>query len=277
MKKFGCLILLSSLLPMFAAETTDHRLDYICGEHEPYRKFFDTFTNAVAKADKKAVASLVNYPLMVNRESGTKYIKSPAALIQNYDAVFTENVRHEIAIQTYDALFVNWQGVMIGRGQVWFEGICSGIITNGKCENVTVNVVTINQDAPRTDWLSYEPAVVEVTGVIKRQTFPGPPEYESVAKGDEAETCWILHLSQIVCVKADGIKDSINDETEAGITELQLNLDEDQYAKYKKLVGKHVKVTGTLYHSINGHHHTTVLLTVKSIEPLDGKTTLSPP
>ena len=260
-----------SAFTVFAAQTTDQRLDYICGEHEPYHKFFDTFKTAVASDDKKTVANLINYPLMVNRESGTKYIKSSAALLRNYDAIFTENVRHEIAIQTYDTLFVNWQGVMIGRGQVWFEGICSGIITNGKCENVTVNVVTINQDAPRTDWLSYEPAVVEVTGVIKRQTFPGPPEYESVAKGDEAETCWILHLSQIVCVKADGIKDSINDETEEGITELQLNLDADQYAKYKKLVGKHAKVTGTLYHSINGHHHTTVLITVKSIEPLDGK------
>ena len=36
--------------------------------------------------------------------------------------------------------------------------------------------------------LLYEPQIVSLAGTLRRKTFPGRPNYESVARGDEAET-----------------------------------------------------------------------------------------
>ncbi|HEV7715064.1 MAG TPA: hypothetical protein VGO53_05695, partial [Steroidobacteraceae bacterium] len=43
-----------------------------------------------------------------------------------------------------------------------------------------------------------------VTGALSRETFAGPPNYESVDKGDKAETYWILTLREpvVLCTLA---------------------------------------------------------------------------
>jgi hypothetical protein len=76
--------------------------------------------------------------------------------------------------------------------------------------------------------VSYEPEAVKLSGVIKEHTFAGPPNYESVAKGD-----------------------------------VQLLLPRKQYGK--SLLGRKVVVRGTLFRGHTGHHHTKVLLTVIGI------------
>ncbi len=39
--------------------------------------------------------------------------------------------------------------------------------------------------AAQGDCLSYEPTEVRLTGTISRKTFPGPPNYQSIRKGDK--------------------------------------------------------------------------------------------
>ncbi|MBI5019940.1 MAG: DUF4431 domain-containing protein [Ignavibacteriales bacterium] len=112
--------------------------------------------------------------------------------------------------------------------------------------------------------LRYEPAVVTLTGVIERQIFPGRPNYKSIKNGDEPETCWILKLQRSVCVAASDT-DQVN-ETEYNVKRMHLVLQQHQYKSYHKLLGRKVIVTGTLFHSITGHHHTRVLLTTKEIK-----------
>jgi hypothetical protein len=108
--------------------------------------------------------------------------------------------------------------------------------------------------------LSYEPDTVVLKGTIRRPTFAGPPNYESVAKGDQAETVWLLHLTHPICVSA-----SSDWEKETGVSKLQLVFaNRSQYDK--ALLNRKVDVTGTLYHAHTGHHHTTVLITVASIK-----------
>jgi hypothetical protein len=117
--------------------------------------------------------------------------------------------------------------------------------------------------------LSYEPATVELSGTIIRKTMPGPPNYESIRKGDTPETLWILHLDRPVCVT--GNTDDVN-EPERNVTDLQLVLDEKQYAQIRKYVGQRIRVTmtGTLFHSHTAHHRTSVLLAVKGIRQNSG-------
>jgi hypothetical protein len=111
--------------------------------------------------------------------------------------------------------------------------------------------------------LSYGPKIVSVTGVISRIDFPGRPNYESTAKGDERETFWILKLDKSVCVFAD--KSDMTSEAETGVKELQLVMDSSQYEQYRTLLSAPVTVKGTLYHAAAGRHRTSVLINVGEI------------
>ena len=115
--------------------------------------------------------------------------------------------------------------------------------------------------------LQYEPAHVALRGVIRRVTFPGPPNYESVARGDAAETCWLLELDRVACMDATP-NDEIN-AAQSNIRRVQLVLDgEHDYSQYRQLVGEHVEAMGYLFAGHTGHHHTEVLLTVRELRPL---------
>jgi hypothetical protein len=110
--------------------------------------------------------------------------------------------------------------------------------------------------------LSYDTDSVRLSGTISRKTFPGPPNYESIKRGDEPETYWVLHLSSPICTTA-----SADNDAESGVMDLQLILTRKQYALYKKFVGRRARVTikGKLSHAITGHHHTPVLMEVVNI------------
>src|SRR3954469_7327707 len=87
------------------------------------------------------------------------------------------------------------------------------------------------------DCLSYQSSSVTLRGEIARQTFAGRPNFESIEHGDEPETYWILHVSQPVCVSGD--ENTPNGETTVkDVTDIQLILNDKQYAMYKELPGK---------------------------------------
>jgi hypothetical protein len=108
--------------------------------------------------------------------------------------------------------------------------------------------------------LSYEPAEVRLRGRVSRQTFPGPPNYENIKKGDKPETYWVLHLDTPICVAA-----SADNDAESGVTDLQLILSPGELTRFKSFVRRRlsVRIVGRLSHAITGHHHTPVLLEVK--------------
>jgi len=110
--------------------------------------------------------------------------------------------------------------------------------------------------------LTYEPDTVSLKGTIKRRTFAGPPNYESVAKGDQPEVMWVLHLARPICVSASGDR-----KEEKNVSKLQLVFTgaENDYRRYRSFVNKRVTVNGTLFSAQTGHHYTRVLLTVTGI------------
>ncbi len=112
------------------------------------------------------------------------------------------------------------------------------------------------------DCLPYEPAIVELSGRVERQTFPGRPNYESIEDGDEPETHWILHLSAPACTRQGS---GVDHEPESGVTRMQLLLSPQEYDAYRPLLGQRVVARGTLTHAITGHHHTPVMLQVRSL------------
>jgi hypothetical protein len=124
---------------------------------------------------------------------------------------------------------------------------------------------SVSQTKPQSECLSYEPSVVTLSGTLVRKTFPGPPNYESVKKGDRPETSWFLDLPESVCVNESKTEPDLNPK-QSGIHEIQLVLKPEQYQQHKGMVGMKVLATGTLFGEHTGHHHTPVLLTVRTLD-----------
>jgi hypothetical protein len=116
----------------------------------------------------------------------------------------------------------------------------------------------------RDKCLLYGPSVVKLTGTLVRKTFPGPPEYKSIRDGDRSETSWFLDLNTPVCVNQDKAQPDLNPGRN-DVRTVQLVVSAESYKKYKILVGQRVITTGTLFGEHTGHHHTPVLLTVRSL------------
>jgi len=116
-----------------------------------------------------------------------------------------------------------------------------------------------------TSCVSYDPSVVRLTGTLIRKTFPGPPNFESIRGGDEPETYWLLNLPKPICVNQDNTEPDLNPMQE-NVRRVQLVLDPSVYKQYGNLVGKRITVTGTLFGAHTGHHHTPVLVTVKTLQ-----------
>lgn len=119
-------LLLSS--PVFAQSAADMNksLDQLFGAHKPYAEFFAKLQAAIAAGDKSTVAGLVDYPFQARIGDKAIKVRDAAHFIADYDRVITAKVKAAVAKQTYATLFANWQGVMIGDGEIWFSGIGDG-------------------------------------------------------------------------------------------------------------------------------------------------------
>ena len=101
-----------------------------------------------------------------------------------------------------------------------------------------------------------EYGTASLTGTLVRQTYPGPPDYESVTKGDEPRVIWILLLDQRTCI-ADS---SSGYASRYGEREVQLLLDAKQYVQYRNLLGKRVIVAGELRRGGAAHEKRLVII-----------------
>jgi hypothetical protein len=98
------------------------------------RAFLSALQTAVSDGDKAKVAAMVSYPLLAIRGNRKTRIKNKAEFLSQYDAIFDAHVRQAIAQQSARCLFGNYQGAMIGDGEVWFS----------EQPNGTMKIITVN-------------------------------------------------------------------------------------------------------------------------------------
>ena len=98
------------------------------------RAFLAALQAAVARGDKAKVATMISYPLLVNGKNSRTRITTAAQFLSRYDSIFDEQARQAIARQSAKCLFGNYQGAMIGDGEVWFNEQA-----NGAMKIITVN------------------------------------------------------------------------------------------------------------------------------------------
>ena len=102
----------------------------------------------------------------------------------------------------------------------------------------------------------------EFTGHLVNRIFPGPPNYESVTSGDKPVTRWYLQLRWPACFAEHKY-----------LTQFQLALTPGEVDKYRPLLGKEIRVEGTLEEGAAGLHTTALVVNVSSLVLLrEGKT-----
>lgn len=114
-----------------------------------------------------------------------------------------------------------------------------------------------------TPCLHYNDDSVEFTGTVELQTFFGPPNYGEDPQTDARERQAILVLDQPICVSDDPKSQQSAEHNQSQITLVPLG--PQQLAAY---AGQRITVQGALFHAMNGHHHTPLLLQLKHLKPV---------
>ena len=130
-------LLLAACLAMPAAVAGRYSVAGIDDEAK-VTQFLAALKDAVAKGQRERVVALVALPLRVNTGKHHTYLRTQKALLSAYDRVFDAEVRKALAAQRPGELFANYQGVMVGDGQIWF-GLPAG--------TSELRVLTVNTSA----------------------------------------------------------------------------------------------------------------------------------
>jgi len=118
--------------------------------------------------------------------------------------------------------------------------MCSRVSSMWRFLAVVAFLCALSRPAAAVACLEYD--TVSLSGRIVRQTYPGPPDFESTTKGDEPQVIWVLLLDRWVCV----VDPDPRLPREYDEHEVQLVLAPDQYRQYQHLLGKKVIATGKL-------------------------------
>lgn len=107
---------------------------------------------------------------------------------------------------------------------------------------------------------------IALVGALSRETVAGPPNYESVGRGDRAETHWILTIRDPITFCA--IKDvDGNSHTLGSVNRFQLLLNDGQRGVTQALIARHAAVTGRIVLRHPGNQHNAVLIEVTDLRP----------
>jgi hypothetical protein len=101
--------------------------------------FLVRLQHIVKSGEKNRFASLIRYPIRILDGKHSVEISSASDFVDKYLSIITPEVRQAILMQSASCLFANGQGMMIGRGQLWFQKQSSGAL----------KIIVINLGAPK--------------------------------------------------------------------------------------------------------------------------------
>ncbi|HEV3471568.1 MAG TPA: hypothetical protein VG148_19730 [Pyrinomonadaceae bacterium] len=102
-------------------------------------RFLAELQRAVAAGERREVSRMVLYPLKVRIRGRRVVLRGPRQFLARYDALFNPHVKSVLAAQKFEGIFRNWQGYMVGRGEVWFEQLA---------DTGEFKVIAVNNTAP---------------------------------------------------------------------------------------------------------------------------------
>lgn len=200
-----------AIAPVHAQDrTTDQAIRDALGDPAPYRSLIEALQAAVKAHDAAGVARLVSYPITVTIDGKKTVIANAQAFVAKYDAIITPAIARAVENQSYADLFVNWQGIMFGSGEVWINGICH----DKACKTFDPRIVTIQAGAtPAPAAAAAARAVADKAVVAKAGELKGYKDW--VVGCDNARACVALgmtsdsdSLSAYLRIARDGAADA---------------------------------------------------------------------
>lgn len=113
------------------------------------RSMLQALQDGLRSDDHEKLAALVEYPLRVNSSGTHTLISDPGQFVADFPSIFTREVRQQVLAQRFDELFVNWRGVMVGNGALWFSAICDADSSTGTCKKARVRIIAVNLNVTR--------------------------------------------------------------------------------------------------------------------------------
>jgi hypothetical protein len=126
----------------------------------------------------------------------------------------------------------------------------------------------LNRNVTEAKWYEYEPSIVSLKGVLKKQIMFEAPNYGEDPATDEKVACYILQLSTHINVKTDP-NSEVNTDTFENVKDIQITTFKDLGNALSKWIGRKVEVKGELFQGFTGHHHTDVLIVAEEIRLLN--------
>lgn len=107
------------------------------------KAFLDALRHALVEDDRARVAEMVAYPLTVTLDGETTTLSNAEDLHTHYEDVFAPSIREALHQQQLAELFANYQGVRIGRGEIWL----GGVYPEEDADAYEVKIIAINHGA----------------------------------------------------------------------------------------------------------------------------------
>jgi len=108
------------------------------------RAFFKQVQKAVLAEDWEWLSAAVSYPIDIHLIKKTLHIKTKEEFKTQVRGVFHEHFKKIIRDQSEASLFKNWQGVMLGEGEIWFTDFEEAGQKEGQVTK-TQRIIAINQ------------------------------------------------------------------------------------------------------------------------------------
>lgn len=94
---------------------------------KPLVEFFLKIQSRVHAGDSAQLAEMIFYPIPVYPSArGKVVVRSRSEFIALYPQFATEKWKEAVLAQEPEGLFMNYQGIMIGSGEIWFSPVCEG-------------------------------------------------------------------------------------------------------------------------------------------------------
>jgi len=83
--------------------------------------YVENLKTLVSQDKKEDIAQLIRFPLKISVAARRITLRSKDDFLKHYDQAFNSKVRDALAKQDSANLFANWQGAMIGNGEIWIR------------------------------------------------------------------------------------------------------------------------------------------------------------
>ncbi len=139
MKKWIVIFCALLALPTFAAHCKIQQDRFaIANTNTPQASAFLAKLQGLIKKNKvDDILNLVRYPLRNPLAKNLPAFKNKKQLQKQYSQIFNKQVQSAIVKQQSKKLFVNYQGVMIGNGEIWYDN--AGTLNKPDIKIIAVN------------------------------------------------------------------------------------------------------------------------------------------